>query len=93
LLPGDLLLGYFSSLVLCAVIVLAFRGPVAQRSNRVENDLIAYGGILSKMWGNTTLGNLHNYRVWRAARDSLGHAYYRSANNLIIFKQFGSFRH
>jgi ABC-type bacteriocin/lantibiotic exporter with double-glycine peptidase domain len=91
LLPGNLLMGYFASLILCAAILLVLKSTVARYSRRTEDNLIEYGSILSKTWENATLGNSYNYAVWQARRDLFARAYYNSANRLIIFKQLGSF--
>jgi ABC-type multidrug transport system fused ATPase/permease subunit len=90
LLPGNLVLGYGTSLIICGAIIFLLRNTVTRMSSRVENELIDYGAILARAWENTTLGNRYNHGVWQEERDLLAAKYYRSANKLAGFKQLGN---
>lgn len=90
LLPGNLLVGYFSSLALCAVIVILIRKFISRCSVNVENKYIAYSDILSKAWDNTTLGNVHNHSSWVRRRDVFAKSYYGESSKLVFFKQSGN---
>ncbi|WP_206781200.1 hypothetical protein, partial [Escherichia coli] len=64
LLPGNLLGGYFLSVILCAGFILLVNKAISTRSAETEHRFISYSDSLSSIWENTTLGNNLNYKNW-----------------------------
>lgn len=91
LLPGNLLVGYFLSVALCIGIVLFLKKWISHLSTNVESDFIVYSEMLSKMWGNATLGNKYNYELWSKGKDQLADHYYSRSTKLQFVKQSGNF--
>ncbi len=91
LLPGNLLSGYFSSLVICAIIILVMRKPISICSEKNERNFISFSTSLSKIWENATIGNQRNNHYWTQQRELAGNRYYKSAIELAWIRQTGNF--
>jgi hypothetical protein len=90
LLPGNLLVGYAISLLLCILIILATRGILARASADYESSFIHYSSILGAAWENLTLGNRHNERLWQERRAESGASFYGRATALQGIRQGGN---
>ena len=90
LLPGNLLVGYFLSVILCAGFILLVNKAISTRSAETENRFISYSDSLSSIWENTTLGNKLNYSNWASESQDLGENYYKGSNHLQSLKQCGN---
>ena len=90
LLPGNLLGGYFLSVILCAGFILLVNKAISARSAETENRFISYSDSLSSIWENTTLGNKLNYKNWLFKSQELGENYYKGSNDLQLLKQCGN---
>lgn len=90
LLPGNLLGGYFISVILCAAFILLVNKAISTRSADTESRFISYSDSLSSIWDNTTLGNKLNYNNWALQSQDLGENYYKGSNDLQSLKQCGN---
>lgn len=90
LLPGNLLVGYFLSLLLCAVVIALFRPTIAARSGELESRFVAYSDALASIWDNTTIGNRYHFRNWSDAVSREATSYYRDSNRVQLLKQAGN---
>lgn len=90
LLPGNLLGGYFLSVILCGGFILLVNKAISARSAETENRFIRYSDSLSSIWENTTLGNKLNYHNWAFQSKDLGENYYKGSNDLESLKQCGN---
>lgn len=90
LLPGNILLGYVVSLLLCASVILLIKGLVGARSAALETRFISYSDVLSWIWDNATLGNKYNFDLWSKSKGNLADRYYDESNRLQLLKQGGN---
>jgi hypothetical protein len=90
LLPSRLLLGYMTSLLMCALIIAALSRLVSNKSSYCEDSYVRFSGTLNKCWDNLILGNRYNCTVWTAQVKGEGDLFYRASNRLECIKQTGN---
>lgn len=90
ILPAEIVLGYFISLMLSAGIVYVASKAVQKLSVDTEQRHADYGNTLGKAWDNAVVGNAYNYGLWLDEFKASGSTYYASSLRLTATKQCGN---
>lgn len=91
ILPPHLSLGYIISAAISIVAIFVVSPVISRKTVALENSNISYGGDLSKIWANLTIGNSYNKKLWEEAIKHSGEDYYQKSKNLSLIKQANNF--